>query len=288
MVQKGRGRFPIKKPNRPSPVANVSKIGSLMRYETRDYANQLLHDAVKAVAPIIHEYNFKVGILSEMFPKKANLLGLNVNKGQKILLRLRYHHNENEFLPMCDIIGTFLHELTHNFHGAHDKKFYDFLKELEDKYDKIRYGSSGNSGYRCEENKLGFGMLRAGIVDVRARRLAQFNKVNFKNESRALGSDSKVTKPPLDARQARLEAAMRRLEDSKRCGSEFKESSEIPDDDELEILEIRDKDQTYSDDNEKLEGNSRESSRGIDEEDIEILEVVDSKTRDRQEIIVID
>ncbi|KAI5953634.1 hypothetical protein KGF54_003006 [Candida jiufengensis] len=286
MVQKGRGKYPIKKPNRPSPVANVSKIGSLMRYNTRDYANQLLHDVVKAVAPIIHEYNFKVGILSEMFPKKANLLGLNVNKGQKILLRLRYHHKEDEFLPMCDIIGTFLHELTHNIHGAHDKKFYDFLGELKDKYDKINYGHNSSSGYRCEENKLGFGMLRARIVDVRARRISQLDKVKFKNETKVLGSSSKVTKPVRDPRQARLEAAMRRLEDSKRCGVEDRESSEIPNDDELEIIEIIEEEDEYD---KKLEQNHSPLPPNEDEDDIEIIEVVEKKikTNDDQDIIVI-
>lgn len=123
MVRKGKGKFPIKQPNRPSPVANVGKIGSLMRYPDRDYANSLLHDAVKQLAPLIHEYNFKVELLCEMFPKSENLLGLNVNKGRKIMLRLRHHHNERLFLPMSDILGTFLHELTHNVHGAHDKNF---------------------------------------------------------------------------------------------------------------------------------------------------------------------
>ena len=61
-----------------------------------------------------------------MYPDKAELWGLNVNHGQKIYLRLREHHNDKLFLPMGDIVGTLLHELTHNLYSAHDSKFYKF------------------------------------------------------------------------------------------------------------------------------------------------------------------
>ncbi|KAI5958312.1 hypothetical protein KGF57_002667 [Candida theae] len=263
MVKEGRGQFPIRKPDRPSPVANVGKIGSLMRYPDRDYANSLLHDAVKQLAPLIHEYNFKVGLVCEMFPKSENLLGLNVNKGQKIMLRLRYHHNERSFLPMSDILGTFLHELTHNVHGKHDKNFYDYLAKLEKRFDEIRYGKV-RSNYWCEENRLGLGRLSSGVVDVRAKRLTAMTKNGFKTETKVLGSDSRITKPN-NPREAMLGAALRRLEDSKRCHSDREQQSEVPDEKELEIVELDDDDD-----------DAEQSS----DSDVEIVEVVKAEEGD--------
>lgn len=46
-----------------------------------------------------------------MFPDNPGLLGLNVNGGQKILLRLRPHHAPDTFLEFDDVIGTMLHEV---------------------------------------------------------------------------------------------------------------------------------------------------------------------------------
>ncbi|KAG5421497.1 hypothetical protein I9W82_000588 [Candida metapsilosis] len=267
MVKKGRGQFPIRKPNRPSPVANVGKIGSLMRYPDRDYANSLLHDAIKQLAPLIHEYNFKVGLVCEMFPKSENLLGLNVNKGQKIMLRLRYHHNDRSFLPMSDILGTFLHELTHNVYGKHDKDFYDYLAKLETRFDELRYGRT-NSNYRCEENRLGLGRLSSGVVDVRAKRLAAVTKNGFKAETKVLGSAS-VTKPR-SPREAMLAAALRRLEDSKRCHSDRDRQSEAPDEKELDIVDL---DDDY--------GSNSDS-------DVEVVEVVKTgSSRDNNDDIIV-
>ncbi|KAI5950191.1 hypothetical protein CANMA_005381 [Candida margitis] len=271
MVRKGRGDFPVKKPNRPSPVANVGKIGSLMRYPDRDYANSILHDAVKQLAPLIHEYNFKIGLLCEMFPKSENLLGLNVNKGQKIMLRLRYHHNERSFLPMSDIIGTFLHELTHNIHGKHDKDFYDYLSKLEKRFDEMRYGNV-RSNYRCEENRLGLGRLQAGVVDVRAKRIATLTKAGFKAETKILGSASKIDKPS-SPREAMLAAALQRLEDSKRCHSDRNQQSEAPDEKELEIVELDDDFESGSDsDVEVIYADGKEEKEDGDSNDVIIID----------------
>ena len=255
MVKKGRGSFPVKKINRPSPVANIAKIGSLMRYPDCEYANSLLHDAVKELAPLIHEYGFKVGLVCEMFPKSPNLLGLNVNKGQKIMLRLRYHHNDRLFLPMCDIIGTFLHELTHNVHGPHDKQFYDYLNKLERRHEELKYGNSV-SQYICEENTLGSGALTNGIVDVRAKRLAIMNKPKFQSESHRLGSEDKVNKPSrnfTNIRQAMHEAAQRRLQDSKSCSSVKRDQGDEPLDQELQIIDL-DENENGGDESKRSEG----------------------------------
>ncbi|CAI5758539.1 unnamed protein product [Candida verbasci] len=248
MVKKGRGSYPIKKPNKPSPVSNIGKIGSLLRYEDREYANNLLHEAAKLVAPIIHEHNFKVGVLCEMFPKNPNLLGLNMNKGQKILIRLRYASNERSFLPMSEIISTFLHELTHNLYGKHDKTFYDFLDKLKKRYEEIQYGGGSTGNYRCEENKLGSNSLSDLSVSIREKRIKELSKHKFKSEARTLASSLssyKITKPK-NPKLAALEAAERRLKDSRWCHSEHADQEEVPDDTYLEILETKDESKSES------------------------------------------
>lgn len=45
-------------------------------------------------------------------------LGININRGQKICIRLRPANDPNSFLPLEEeLIGTMLHELTHNHRG---------------------------------------------------------------------------------------------------------------------------------------------------------------------------
>lgn len=75
--------------------------------------------------------------LVEFFPKNPNLLGLNVNRRQKICVRLRHHHAPNTFLHLDAIIGTLLHELAHIVHGPHDAKFYKLLDELTGSCDRL-------------------------------------------------------------------------------------------------------------------------------------------------------
>lgn len=233
-------------PEKPSPVSRISKIGSLKRFGNQDQANSILHQVAKLVAPIIHENKFNVGTLCEMYPKNANLLGLNVNRGQKILLRLRYHSNENLFYPLTDIIGTFLHELTHNLYGAHDNKFYAFLDKLKARFEEIQYNPSSVKGYIAIEETLGssYGVRNQGYRSINEKRIEKLGKGIFKAESRKLGggdSSGKITKPTKPVRQLMLEAAQRRLNDSKWCPSEESNVKDCnPETDELDIIEIDD------------------------------------------------
>lgn len=204
-------KIPEGGPNKPSPVSSIAKIGSLKRFPDKDYALDLLHQLAIAVAPIIHEYKFKVGTLCEMYPKNPSLLGLNVNKGQKILIRLRLPFNDRLYYPMGDLIGTFLHELTHNVHGPHDAKFYALLDELKAKYES---GPVSND-YVCEENRLGLGYRpNSTLKSMREKRLEALSKGTYRAEARRLGG-AKVL--PQDLRKVMLLAAERRLKDLKWC-----------------------------------------------------------------------
>lgn len=228
MVVNG-GKTPTPLPKvKASPTSRITKIASLNRFPDKEYAALLLHDVAKEVAPLMQEYNFKVGLLCEMYPKSGNLLGLNINGGQKIMLRLRYHSNDRLFLPMSDILGTMLHELTHNVHGPHHAKFYELLDEL-----KLRYSTLGYKpvqGYYMEESRLG-GISRITTTSIRDRRIKALTK-KFKTETRKLGG----TKLDGNLRKLALEAAERRQNDNKWCNEEAKEAE--PEDNDLDIIEI--------------------------------------------------
>lgn len=221
-----------------SPVSNISKIGSLKRFDDRDYARTLLHEMAILVAPVINEYGFKIGTLCEMYPSNANLLGLNVNKGQKILIRLRFALNSRLYYSMSSLIDTLLHELTHNVHGAHDNKFYDFLEKLKTRYLEHQAGMV-KTNYRCEEGKLGG--KQTGLM--REQRLKAVSKVTYVAEVRKLGdgahvgaSQRRISKPPMSLaalREKMLQATERRLKDSKWCSL----GVDIEDDD-VEIIDM--------------------------------------------------
>ena len=73
-------------------------------------ALQTLRKVASLVKPIMRQRGWKVGILTEFWPPEKNLLGLNWNKGQKICLRLRYPHDERQFIPLEEVVDTMLHE----------------------------------------------------------------------------------------------------------------------------------------------------------------------------------
>lgn len=73
-------------------------------------ALQTLRKVASLVKPIMRQRGWKVGVLTEFYPQETNLLGLNVNKGQRICLRLRYPGDERQFLPVEEVTDTMLHE----------------------------------------------------------------------------------------------------------------------------------------------------------------------------------
>lgn len=244
MVIQGRGQFkgnrPAKQPDRPSPTPHIGKIASLKRMKSRDDALDLLHDIARIVAPIMSQYGFKVGTLCEMFPKNASLLGLNVNKGSKVCLRLRPAHNKEMFYPMEELIGTMLHELAHNRCGPHNDKFYKLLDELKEKYYEIqRVGSYKATGYLTESNRLGRRSVTTGRVrDMRLKKL----QPKYKGKTARLGSNTPGN--PTHAKSMRellREATERRIHDSKVCSSDKPDAEEsVPGDDELTVQVIDD------------------------------------------------
>jgi len=129
----------------------------LPNLDRADAALTMLRKVGSMVKPIMRKRNWKVSTLAEFLPSEQNLLGLNINRGQKICVRLRYPRNPDLFLPMEQVIDTMLHELSHIVFGAHDGKFHALWDELRDELETlIRKGYTGE-GFLSEGKRLGSG-----------------------------------------------------------------------------------------------------------------------------------
>ncbi|WIA29116.1 hypothetical protein OEZ86_011627 [Tetradesmus obliquus] len=93
-------------------------------------ARQMLERVAKQVQPIMRKRQWTVRKLSEFVPRSPNLLGLNVNRGQEVKIRLRPAGSQAAFYDWNHVLGTMLHELCHNRIGPHNAEFYKLLDDL--------------------------------------------------------------------------------------------------------------------------------------------------------------
>uniref|UniRef100_K3WLY5 WLM domain-containing protein n=1 Tax=Globisporangium ultimum (strain ATCC 200006 / CBS 805.95 / DAOM BR144) TaxID=431595 RepID=K3WLY5_GLOUD len=91
----------------------IGKVRALVRRPRRDDAQKLLEQIAAHVLPILTQRCFRVRRLQEFFPTNPHLLGMNVNKGVKIYIRLRPANAPGTFFPFEALLETMLHELTH-------------------------------------------------------------------------------------------------------------------------------------------------------------------------------
>ncbi|KAI1388256.1 WLM-domain-containing protein [Hypoxylon trugodes] len=98
-------------------------------------------------------HKFSVGLLTEMDPLSytesshegtTRILGLNRNKGEVIELRLRTDAYDG-YRDYKTIRRTLCHELTHNVHSDHDRKFWDLCHQIEREVEKADWKSGGRS-----------------------------------------------------------------------------------------------------------------------------------------------
>lgn len=99
------------------------------------------------------KHEFVVGLLTEMEPVSntqtthegtTRLLGLNRNRGEVIELRLRTDAHDG-YRDYKTIRKTLCHELAHNVHGPHDRKFWDLCHQIEREVEAADWKSSGHT-----------------------------------------------------------------------------------------------------------------------------------------------
>ncbi|KAI3395791.1 hypothetical protein diail_874 [Diaporthe ilicicola] len=101
----------------------------------------------------MRKHKFTVGLLTEMDPAAntqsshegtTRLLGLNRNRGEVIELRLRTDAYDG-YRAYRTIRDTLCHELAHNVHGPHDRKFWDLCHEIEREVQAADWKSGGHA-----------------------------------------------------------------------------------------------------------------------------------------------
>lgn len=198
-----------------------------------DSALDMLRKVASLVKPIMRKRGWRVRILAEFLPQESNLLGLNINKGYKICIRLRYHNNPDLFLPLEEVVDTMLHELSHNVWSDHDSNFHALWEELRDEHETlVRKGYSGE-GFLGEGRKLG-GRHGNVLPQHEMRRLARASADKRKTtRTLAKGSGQRLGGVPIhhgqDIRQVIVNRITRRNTIDKGCGSGRKDADKISD-----------------------------------------------------------
>lgn len=145
-----------------------------------------------------------------------------MNRGQKILLRLRYPGDRNQFLPIEQVTDTMLHELCHIVHGPHDAKFHALWDQLRDEHEGLVMKGYTGEGFLSQGHKLGG---RAGVSPQEARRLARVAaEERARQAERSRGSGQRLGGAPLhrgqDIRAVITDAVERRNAIDRGCGSQ--------------------------------------------------------------------
>lgn len=198
-----------------------------------DAALTLLRKIAVMVKPIMRKRGWRVQVLAEFLPPEQNLLGLNINKGYKICIRLRYHHSPDLFLPLEELVDTMLHELSHNVWGEHDSNFHRLWDELRDEHETLlRKGYTGE-GFLSQGQRLGGSGGHRPPPPHEMRRLARASAEKRKTQGTlGQGSGQRLGGTPLhaqgrDIRQVIVEQATRRNTIDRGCASGRKDAGKL-------------------------------------------------------------
>lgn len=230
-------------------VLSYRHLGELPR---ADEALHALKKIASQVKPIMRARGWTVHELCEFYPSQENLLGrcacmftckqsfllltkiicrpgLNVNKGRKILLRLRYPGDRNQFLPVEQVTDTMLHELAHIVHGPHDAKFHALWDQLRDEHEGLLMKGYTGEGFLSKGHQLG-GSTR--VPPQEARRFARAAaEERARQAERSRGSGQRLGGAPLqrgqDIRMVITNAVERRNRADQGCGSTNYSDKEI-------------------------------------------------------------
>ncbi|WFD45229.1 hypothetical protein MPSI1_003907 [Malassezia psittaci] len=229
MPIRGRGKFPTTKlqaRKHEEKGGVIEKYIALQRPHS-DTAINMLREIGAKVKVLMQRYGWKLPVLAEMYPRSANLLGLNINQGAKICLRLRRANQADLFLEREEVIRTMLHELAHNVRGPHDVQFYETLATLTNEYETAeRLGYWSGSGFLSQGARLGgrgHHLTPAQRRQVAAEQAARRAKNASRGSARLGGSsmkDRSLRELAAEVRLASLtKAALRRIQDAKTCAS---------------------------------------------------------------------
>ncbi|KAF2831516.1 WLM-domain-containing protein, partial [Ophiobolus disseminans] len=190
-------------------------------------ALHMLRKAASMVKPMMRKRGWKVQTLAEFLPDEPQLLGLNINRTERILIRLRYHHDSRQFLSMEQVTDTLLHELSHIIFGPHNADFNNLWNELRDEHQSLLMKGYSGEGFLSQGKKLGGKRVPLDEMRRQARIAAEKRKstINANAGGHRLGGSSTVR--GVDMRRVIADAASRRSSITEGCASNSAEAGRL-------------------------------------------------------------
>ncbi|KAF9224081.1 WLM-domain-containing protein [Gyrodon lividus] len=165
-----------------------------------------------AIRHIMQKHKFSVGVLTELAPHEhPHLLGLNVNAGQAIKLRIRTDAYDG-FRPYLEVRRVLCHELAHNVWQDHDDNFKGLnsqlnreVAEFEDAEKRgTRYLSDMRGAYEPSSNPegetlvhiiKGTGVPLGDSIEDRRRRALEAATARLRKEEEELERNCGTARP---------------------------------------------------------------------------------------------
>ncbi|CAH0474098.1 unnamed protein product [Peronospora belbahrii] len=127
-------------------------IEPLKTFTDKEMAQEILEKLAndRGILAVMAKHKWSVGVLAEMLPDgkvgvdPVCVLGLNQNKGQRILLRLRTDDLLG-FRKFLSIKKVLFHELSHNVHSEHDTNFYQLMRQIEKESNELDWTKAGGA-----------------------------------------------------------------------------------------------------------------------------------------------
>ncbi|KAL4929286.1 metalloendopeptidase WSS1 [Aspergillus undulatus] len=185
----------------------------------------ILRKIASLVKPIMRRRSWRVGTLCEFYPHQRNLLGLNINGGQKICLRLRYPGDQNQFLPLDQVVDTMLHELCHIVHGPHNQQFHALWNQLRDEHTELAIKGYTGEGFLSHGRRLGGQKIPIDEARRQARAAAERRRTLYAGSGQRVGGTDPVR--GADMRKVIADAAQRRIDVTQGCASGADNSPEL-------------------------------------------------------------
>ncbi|RKF77101.1 putative dna damage response protein wss1 [Golovinomyces cichoracearum] len=217
---------------RNAPILRYSHLNKLPREKE---ALLLLKKVAYLVKPIMKARKWNVGTLAEFLPSEQKLLGINMNHGERICLRLRYATDQNNFLPFEQIIDVMLHELCHNVYGPHGAQFHALWDQLRTEYEDLLSRSDKENEFPIEGKiipKRVFVTVHEAMEKARKAAVALEQRRTQKHRSsRNSGCrfSSKTVQSLSNIRTVVTDAIQRRVTVLNGCGASSRTNKEIED-----------------------------------------------------------
>lgn len=137
---------------------NVNVLPNLPNMDrAREILTTLANDP--GILACMKQHKWKVGSLSELYPEgtvgqsAVCVMGLNKNRGQEILLRIRTDDLKG-FRKILNIRKVLFHELAHNVYSEHDGNFFQLMRQVERECNELDW----TNGQGLSETKDDIGM----------------------------------------------------------------------------------------------------------------------------------